>query len=89
MAFASGSENTWLAAGRDDTTTTPGSGAARATSRSRDIASAFHALYNERELRVLSAAEEVKMARLALYAATAQIIRNTLALLGVSAPEHM
>jgi len=55
----------------------------------RDIASAFHALYNERELRVLSAAEEVKMARLALYAATAQIIRNTLALLGVSAPEHM
>ena len=55
----------------------------------RDIAGAFHALYNERELRVLSAAEEVKMARLALYAATAQIIRNTLALLGVSAPEHM
>ena len=55
----------------------------------RDIASAFHALYNERELRVLSAAEEVKMARLSLYAATAQIIRNTLALLGVSAPEHM
>jgi arginyl-tRNA synthetase len=55
----------------------------------RDIASAFHALYNERELRVLSAVEEVKMARLSLYAATAQIIRNTLALLGVSAPEHM
>ncbi len=55
----------------------------------RDIAAAFHALYNERELRVLSAADEVKMARLALYAATAQIIRNTLALLGVSAPEHM
>jgi arginyl-tRNA synthetase len=55
----------------------------------RDIAGAFHALYNERELRVLSAAEAVKMARLALYAATAQIIRNTLSLLGVSAPEHM
>ena len=55
----------------------------------RDVASAFHALYNERELRVLSAAEGVKMARLSLYAATAQIIRNTLALLGVSAPEHM
>ena len=55
----------------------------------RDLAAAFHALYNERELRVLSAPEEVKMARLALYAATAQVIRNTLALLGVSAPEQM
>ena len=29
------------------------------------------------------------MARLALYAATAQVIRNTLTLLGVSAPEQM
>jgi len=55
----------------------------------RDLAAAFHALYNERELRVLSAPIEVKMARLALYAATAQVIRNTLALLGVSAPEQM
>ena len=55
----------------------------------RDLAAAFHALYNERELRVLSAPEEVKMARLALYAATAQVIRNTLTLLGVSAPEQM
>ena len=55
----------------------------------RDLAAGFHALYNERELRVLSAPEGVKMARLALYAATAQVIRNTLALLGVSAPEQM
>jgi arginyl-tRNA synthetase len=55
----------------------------------RDLAAGFHALYNERELRVLSADEEVKMARLALYAATAQVIRNTLALVGVSAPEQM
>ncbi len=55
----------------------------------RDLAAGFHALYNERELRVLSAPEGVKLARLALYAATAQVIRNTLALLGVSAPEQM
>jgi arginyl-tRNA synthetase len=55
----------------------------------RDLAAAFHALYNERELRVLSAPEAVKMARLALYAATAQVLRNALALLGVSAPEQM
>ncbi|MBL8383158.1 MAG: arginine--tRNA ligase [Burkholderiales bacterium] len=55
----------------------------------RDIAAAFHALYNERELRVLAAAEEVKMARLALYAATAQVVRSALAILGVSAPEQM
>ena len=55
----------------------------------RDLAAEFHALYNERELRVLAADEAVKMARLALYAATAQVIRNTLAVLGVSAPEQM
>ncbi|MFN0162502.1 MAG: arginine--tRNA ligase [Burkholderiales bacterium] len=55
----------------------------------RDVAAAFHAVYNERELRVLSATEEVKLARLALYAATAQVIRNTLAKIGVCAPEHM
>ena len=55
----------------------------------RDIASEFHSLYNERELRVLSAPEPVKMARLALYAATAQVIANALALIGVSAPESM
>ncbi len=55
----------------------------------RDLASEFHSLYNERELRVLSAAEPVKMARLALYAATAQVIENALALIGVSAPDSM
>jgi arginyl-tRNA synthetase len=55
----------------------------------RELAGDFHALYNERELRVLAAPDTVKMARLALYAATAQAIRNVLALLGVSAPEQM
>ena len=55
----------------------------------RDLAGEFHALYNERDLRVLIAPDAVKMARLALYGATAQVIRNVLALLGVSAPEQM
>ena len=55
----------------------------------RDLAGEFHSLYNERELRVLTAAEPVKMARLALYAATAQVIANALGLIGVSAPASM
>jgi arginyl-tRNA synthetase len=55
----------------------------------RELAGDFHALYNERDLRVLTAPDAVKMARLALYAATAQVIRNVLGLLGVSAPEQM
>ncbi len=55
----------------------------------RELAGEFHALYNERELRVLAAPDAVRMARLALYGATAQVIRNILALLGVSAPEQM
>ena len=55
----------------------------------RDLAGEFHSLYNERELRVLSAPDPVKIARLALYAATAQVIANGLALIGVSAPASM
>ena len=55
----------------------------------RDLAGEFHSLYNERELRVLTAAEPVKLARLALYAVTAQVIANALALIGVSAPVAM
>ena len=55
----------------------------------RDLAGEFHSLYNERELRVLTAPDAVKMARLALYAATAQVIVNALALIGVSAPQSM
>ena len=55
----------------------------------RDLASEFHSLYNERELRVLTAPDDVKMARLALYAATAQVIVNALTLIGVSAPQSM
>jgi arginyl-tRNA synthetase len=33
--------------------------------------------------------EALKLARLALIAATAQVMRNGLVLLGVSAPQHM
>ena len=55
----------------------------------RDLAGEFHSLYNERELRVLTAPDTVKIARLALYAATAQVISAALALIGVSAPESM
>ena len=55
----------------------------------RDLAGEFHALYNEREVRVLTATDAVKMARLALYATTAQVIVNALTLLGVSAPQSM
>jgi arginyl-tRNA synthetase len=33
--------------------------------------------------------EQVKLARLALIAAVAQVLKNGLALLGVSAPEQM
>jgi arginyl-tRNA synthetase len=55
----------------------------------RDLAGEFHSLYNERELRVLTAPDAVKIARLALYAATAQVIASALALIGVSAPESM
>ena len=55
----------------------------------RDLAGEFHSLYNERDLRVLSAPDPVKIARLALYAATAQVIANGLALIGVSAPASM
>ena len=55
----------------------------------RDLAGEFHSLYNERELRVLTAPDTVKIARLALYAATAQVISAALALIGVSAPQSM
>ena len=55
----------------------------------RDLAGAFHSLYNERELRVLTAPDAVKIARLALYAATARVISTALALIGVSAPLSM
>ena len=53
----------------------------------KDLAADFHSYYNAS--RFLVDDETVKCARLALIAAVAQVIRNGLALLGVSAPEKM
>jgi arginyl-tRNA synthetase len=53
----------------------------------KDLAADFHSYYNAS--RFLVEDQAIKMARLALIAATAQVIYNGLALLGVSAPEKM
>ena len=53
----------------------------------RDLAGDFHSFYGAQ--RVLVEDEQVKQARLALLAATAQVLKNGLRLLGVSAPERM
>jgi len=53
----------------------------------KELAADFHSYYNAS--RFLVEDEAIKLARLALIAATAQVIRNGLALLGVAAPEKM
>jgi arginyl-tRNA synthetase len=53
----------------------------------RDLASAYHSYYDSE--RILVDDEAVKKARLALVAATAQVLRNGLAVLGVGAPRKM
>jgi arginyl-tRNA synthetase len=53
----------------------------------RELAAAFHGYYNA--TRILVDDEGVKLARLALAAAVRQVLRNGLALLGVSAPQKM
>ena len=53
----------------------------------RELAGELHSYYNAE--RVLVDDEATKMARLALMLATRQVIRNGLALIGVSAPEKM
>jgi arginyl-tRNA synthetase len=53
----------------------------------RELAAAFHSYYNA--TRLLVEDESVKRARLALAAAVRQVLRNGLALLGVSAPDRM
>jgi arginyl-tRNA synthetase len=53
----------------------------------RDLAADFHAYYNSTRLLVDEAA--VRLARIALVTAVRQVLRNGLALLGVSAPERM
>ncbi|HET7547983.1 MAG TPA: arginine--tRNA ligase [Usitatibacter sp.] len=52
-----------------------------------DVAAAFHTYYNAE--RFLVDDEPLKRARLALVAATRQVLANGLAMLGVSAPERM
>jgi arginyl-tRNA synthetase len=53
----------------------------------RDLAGAFHSYYAAERFLVDDA--ELTRARLALLAASRQVIRNALAVLGVSAPERM
>ena len=53
----------------------------------RDVANAFHAYYNAEKWIVDDA--DLRNARLTLVLAARQVIRNGLALLGVSAPESM
>jgi arginyl-tRNA synthetase len=53
----------------------------------RDLSAAFHTYYAAERVLVDDAA--LQAARLALLAATAQVLRNALAVLGVSAPTHM
>lgn len=53
----------------------------------RELAADFHSYYNA--TRILVEDEDTKRARLALAAALRQVLRNGLALLGVSAPERM
>ena len=53
----------------------------------KDLAADFHSYYNAS--RFLVDEENIKLARLALIAACAQVMRNGLDLLGVSAPEKM
>jgi arginyl-tRNA synthetase len=53
----------------------------------KDLAGEFHSYYNA--TRFLVDEEDVKRARLALACAVRQVLRNGLALIGVSAPEKM
>ncbi len=53
----------------------------------RDLAASYHSYYDAE--RILVDDQRVKTARLALVAATAQVLHNGLAVLGVSAPRRM
>ena len=53
----------------------------------RELAACYHSYYDAE--RILVDDEATKLARLALVAATAQVLHNGLAVLGVSAPEKM
>ncbi len=53
----------------------------------RELAACYHSYYDAE--RILVDDEAIKLARLALVAATAQVLHNGLAVLGVSAPQKM
>jgi len=53
----------------------------------RELAATYHSYYDAE--RILVDEPKVRQARLALVAATAQVLHNGLALLGVSAPTSM
>ncbi|APW47818.1 arginine--tRNA ligase [Rhodoferax antarcticus] len=53
----------------------------------RELAACYHSYYDAE--RILVDDQAVKLARLALVAATAQVLQNGLAVLGVSAPQKM
>jgi arginyl-tRNA synthetase len=53
----------------------------------RELAACYHSYYDAE--RILVDDDAVKLARLALVAATAQVLHNGLAVLGVSAPQKM
>jgi arginyl-tRNA synthetase len=53
----------------------------------RELAACYHSYYDAE--RILVDDEAVKLARLALVAATARVLHNGLAVLGVSAPQKM
>ena len=53
----------------------------------RELASSYHSYYDAE--RILVDDEATRTARLALVAATRQVLANGLAMLGVSAPEKM
>jgi arginyl-tRNA synthetase len=53
----------------------------------RELAASYHSYYDAE--RILVDDEAVRNARLALVAATAQVLHNGLAVLGVSAPSKM
>ena len=53
----------------------------------RELAGAYHSYYDQE--RILVDDPVLKLARLALVAATAQVLHNGLGLLGVSAPSRM
>lgn len=53
----------------------------------RDLAGELHSYYNAERVLVDDAA--LKLARLALMVATRQVLRNGMALIGISAPNRM